>query len=144
MSDNIHVIGGYHVEVRELVLSSLASGALLTTDEERQHGALVLDIGKGITDYVLYRDGHVLVTGTLPVGGDHLTNDLAIGLRVTTAQAESLKLRHGRGTVLTRDKTDKVWLNGDKSFGDRQLTRLAIETITAARTLELLDRKSVV
>ena len=139
VSDNIHVIGGYHVEVRELVLSSLASGALLTTDEERQHGALVLDIGKGITDYVLYRDGHVLVTGTLPVGGDHLTNDLAIGLRVTTAQAESLKLRHGRGTVLTRDKTDKVWLNGDKSFGDRQLTRLAIETITAARTLELLE-----
>jgi cell division protein FtsA len=139
VSDNIHVVGGYHLEVRELVLASLASGSLLTTPEERRHGALVINLGKGITDYVLYRDGHVLVTGTLAVGGDHLTNDLSIGLRVTTAQAEQLKLRHARGTVQTRDKADKVWLNGDKSFGDRQFSRMTIETIAAARTLELLE-----
>ncbi|MEN9402666.1 MAG: Cell division protein FtsA [Verrucomicrobiota bacterium] len=139
VSDNIHVVGGYHLEVRELVLASLASGSLLTTPEERGQGALVIDIGKGVTDYVLYRDGHVLVTGTLPVAGEHLTNDLSIGLRVTHAQAEMLKLRHGRGSVLTRDKNDKVWLDGDGAFGDRQLPKLAIETITSARVLELLE-----
>lgn len=139
VSDNIHVVGGYHLEVRELVLSSLASGSLLTTPEERVHGALVLDIGKGITDYVLYRDGHVLATGTLPVGGEHVTNDLALGLRVTTAQAEMLKLRHGRGAVQTRDKSEKVWLNGDMSFGDRQLSKTAIETIAAARLSEIFE-----
>jgi cell division protein FtsA len=139
VSDNIHVVGGYHLEVRELVLSSLASGSLLTTPEERVHGALVLDVGKGITDYVLYRDGHVLATGTLPVGGEHVTNDLAIGLRVTTAQAEMLKLRHGRGTVQTRDKSEKVWLNGDMSFGDRQLPKTALETIAAARVQEIFE-----
>ncbi len=139
VSDNIHVVGGYHLEVRELVLASLASGSLLTTADERLHGVLVINLGKGITDYVLYRDGHVLVTGTLPVGGDHLTNDLSIGLRVTTAQAELLKLRHARGTVQTRDKAEKVWLNGDASFGDRQLPKAAIEAISAARTQELLE-----
>ena len=139
VSDNIHVVGGYHLEVRELVLAALASGSLLTTSEDRLHGALVLDIGKGVTDYVLYRDGHVLATGVLPVGGDHLTNDLAIGLRVTTMQAESLKLRWGRGTVQTRDRSEKVWLNGDMSFGDRQLPKSAIELITATRTQELLE-----
>jgi cell division protein FtsA len=139
VSDNIHVVGGYHLEVRELVLAALASGSLLTTSEDRLHGALVLDIGKGVTDYVLYRDGHVLATGVLPVGGDHLTNDLAIGLRVTTMQAESLKLRWGRGTVQTRDKSEKVWLNGDMSFGDRQLPKSAIELITTTRTQELLE-----
>jgi cell division protein FtsA len=139
VSDNIHVVGGYHLEVRELVLASLAAGSLLTTNEERSHGALVLDIGKGVTDFVLYRDGHVLTTGVLPVGGDHLTNDLAIGLRVTTMQAEMLKLRHGRGHVQTRDKSEKVWLNGDMSFGDRQFSKAAIETITTARTVELLE-----
>ena len=139
VSDNIHVVGGYHLEVRELVLSSLASGSLLTTAEERTQGALVLDIGKGVTDYVLYREGHVAATGVLAVGGDHLTNDLSIGLRVTPAQAEMLKLRHARGTVHTRDKAEKVWLNGDMSFGDRQFSKAAIETITAARTLELLE-----
>lgn len=139
VSDNIHVVGGYHVEVRELVLSSLAAGFLLTTQEERARGALVLDVGKGVTDYVLYRDGHVQATGTLPVGGEHVTNDLAIGLRVTTAQAELLKLRHARATVQTRDKAERVWLNGDLSFGDRQLPRVAIETIAAARMQELFE-----
>lgn len=139
VSDNIHVVGGYHLEVRELVLAALASGSLMTTSEERLHGALVLDIGKGVTDYVLYREGHVLATGVLPVGGDHLTNDLAIGLRVTSMQAETLKLRWGRGTVQTRDKSEKVWLNGDMSFGDRQLPKSAIELITTARTQELLE-----
>ena len=139
VSDHIHVVTGYHVGVSELVLASLANGSLLTTADERAQGALVIDIGKGVTDFVLYRDGHVLVTGTLPVAGDHLTNDLSIGLRVTPAQAELLKLRHARGTVQTRDKADKVWLNGDASFGDRQIPKLAIETIAAARTLELLE-----
>jgi cell division protein FtsA len=139
VSDNIHVVGGYHLEVRELVLASLASGSLLTTAEERSQGALVINLGKGITDYVLYRDGHVLVTGTLAVGGDHISNDLSIGLRVTTAQAEMLKLRHGRATVQTRDKSEKVWLNGDMSFGDRQFSKNAIETVAAARTQEILE-----
>jgi len=139
VSDNIHVVGGYHLEVRELVLASLASGSLLTTAEERTQGVLVIDIGKGVTDFVLYRDGHVLVTGTLPVAGDHVTNDLSIGLRVTPAQAEMLKLRQARGTVQTRDKADKVWLNGDASFGDRQFPKLTIETIAAARVIELLE-----
>jgi len=139
VSDNIHVVGGYHLEVRELVLSSLANGSLLTTSEERQHGVLVINLGKGVTDYVLYSEGHVLVTGTLPVGGDHLTNDLSIGLRVNHAQAEMLKLRHARGNIQTRDRGEKVWLNGDASFGDRQFSKNAIETIAAARTQELLD-----
>ena len=89
VSDNIHVVGGYHLEVRELVLAALASGSLLTTSEERLHGALELDIGKGVTDYVLYRDGHGLATGGLPVGGDPLTTDLAIGFRVTTMPISS-------------------------------------------------------
>lgn len=139
ISDHIHVVGGYHLEVRELVLSSLASGSLMTSADERSQGALVLDIGRGVTDYILYRDGHVAATGVLAVGGDHLTNDLSIGLRVTPTQAEMLKLRHGRATVQTKDKTDKVWLNGDMSFGDRQIPRHAIEAIAAARVQEIFE-----
>ncbi len=73
------------------------------------------------------------------MAGDHLTNDLSIGLRVTPAQAEVLKLRHGRATPLTRDKTEKVWLNGDASFGDRQLPKMALEAIASARVLELFE-----
>jgi cell division protein FtsA len=139
LADTIHVIRGCNLEVRELVLSSLASGHMVTNAEERQNGVLAIDIGAGTTDYVLYRDGAPHTTGVVPIGGVHLTNDLSIGLRLTVGQAEKLKLRFGRAVVLARDKADKVWLDGNYAIGDRQFPRLAIEQITAARTWELLE-----
>lgn len=139
LADNIHVIRGFNLEVRELVLASLASGHMVTTAEERQHGVLAVDIGAGTTDFVLYRDGAPHTTGVVPVGGAHLTNDLSIGLRLTEGQAEKLKLRFGRANVQTKDKAQKVWLDGNFAIGDRQFPQLAIEQITAARTWELLE-----
>ena len=139
LADNIHVIRGFNLEVRELVLSSLASGFMITTPEERQHGVLAIDIGAGTTDFVLYRDGSAHVTGVVPVGGTHLTNDLSIGLRLTEGQAEKLKLRYGRANIQTRDKAEKVWLDGNFAIGDRPLPRLTIEQITSARVWELLE-----
>jgi cell division protein FtsA len=139
LADNIHVIRGFNLEVRELVLSSLASGHMVTSAEERQHGVLAIDIGAGTTDFVLYRDGAPHTTGVVPVGGTHLTNDLCIGLRLTEGQAEKLKLRFGRANVHTKDKAQRVWLDGNFAIGDRQFPQQAIEQITAARTWELLE-----
>ena len=139
LADNIHVIRGFNLEVRELVLASLASGHMVTTPEERQHGVLVLDIGAGTTDFVLYRDGAPHTTGVVPVGGTHLTNDLSLGLRLTENQAEKLKLRFGRANLFTKDKAQKVWLDGNFAIGDRQFPQHTIEQITSARTWELLE-----
>ncbi len=139
LADNIHVIRGFNLEVRELVLASLAAGHMVTTPEERQHGVLAIDIGAGTTDYVLYRDGAAHTTGVVAVGGTHLTNDLSIGLRLTDGQAEKLKHRFGRASVVTKDKAQKVWLDGNFAIGDRQFSQQAIEQITAARAWELLE-----
>ena len=139
IADNIHVIRGFNVPVAELILSSLASGTMVTSPEDRQNGVLVIDIGAGTTDFVLYRDGCAYVTGVVSVGGSHLTNDLSLCLRLTEGQAEKLKLRFGRANLATRDKSDKVWLNGDFAIGDRQFTRQAIEQITSARTWEIFE-----
>jgi cell division protein FtsA len=139
LADNIHVIRGFNLEVRELVLASLASGHMVTSPEERQNGILALDLGAGTTDFVLYRDGVPYITGVLPVGGAHLTNDLALGLRLTEGQAEKLKLRHGRALVSPGAKGDKVWLDGNFAIGDRQFPRHALEQITAARTWEIFE-----
>jgi cell division protein FtsA len=139
LADMIHVIRGCNLEVRELALSSLASGHMVTTPEERQNGVLAIDLGAGTTDFVLYRDGVAYLTGVIPIGGAHLTNDLGIGLRLTENQAEKLKLRFGRALVQTRDRGDKVWLDGNYAIGDRQFPRLAIEQITAARAWELFE-----
>lgn len=139
LADNIHVIRGFNLEVKELVLSSLASGHMVTTPEERQQGVLAIDVGAGTTDFVLYRDGAPHTTGVVTVGGAHLTNDLAIGLRLTETQADKLKLRFGRADVVTRDKTQKVWLDGNFAIGDRQFPQQTIEQITSARAWELLE-----
>lgn len=139
IANGIHVIRGYDVWVSDRILSSLASGTMMTTWQDRQHGTLVIDIGAGTTDFVLYRDGTPLKTGVLSVGGAHITNDLTLGLRATEGQAEKLKIRHGRANVVTREKSDKVWLNGDFAIEDRQFPRQMIETITSARVTELFE-----
>jgi cell division protein FtsA len=112
---------------------------MVTTAEERQHGVLVIDLGAGTTDFALYRDGAAHTTGVVPVGGAHFTNDLSIGLRLTEGQAEKLKLRYGRADVLTKDRAQKVWLDGNFAIGDRQFSQQAIEQITSARAWELLE-----
>lgn len=139
IADHLHVVAGFNLEVQELILSSVAAGAIVTNPEERQHGVLAIDIGAGTTDFVLYRNGVPHTTGVLAVGGGHITNDLSIGLRLTQAQAEDIKLRYGRAVVQNRDKSERVWLHGNYSIGDRHFARQEIEKITAARAWELMD-----
>lgn len=139
VADQMHVIRGFNIHVSELVLGGIAAGTILTTAEDRQNGALVIDIGAGTTDYALYRDGCVQVAGVVPVGGSHLTNDLALGLRLTEGQADKLKHLYGRAVVATKDKAEKVWLNGDYAIGDRQFSRQTIEQITSVRAWEIFE-----
>ena len=139
IADNIHIIRNFNLPVTQLVLSGLASGNILTTPEERHHGVLVVDIGAGTTDFAYYLHGRPFVAGVIPVGGSHLTNDLSLGLRITEAQAEKMKTLHGRAVVAAKDRSDRVWLNGDHGIGDRDFPRMTIEQITAARTREIFE-----
>jgi cell division protein FtsA len=139
VSNTIHIINGYNLKVKELIVSALSSGTMVATREDTHHGALVLDIGAGVTDYILYRHGSAHITGVVPVGGGHITNDLALGLRITEGQAEKIKHRFGNAQLTTRDKTEKAWLNGDLSIGDRQLPKHSIEQITSTRVWETLE-----
>jgi len=139
LADGIHVIRGFNLEVRELIVSSLASGYMVTSAEERQNGVLSIDLGAGTTDFALYRDGCPHATGVVPVGGTHLTNDLALALRLTEGKAEKLKLRHGRALVQAKNRNEKVWLDGNFAIGDRQFSLQAIEQVTAARAHEIFE-----
>lgn len=137
VQDHLDIMSGYGVEVKDLVIDSLASGSLLARDEEKRQGVMVVDIGKGTTDYVLYRGRRVLQTGVIPVGGEHITNDLSLGLRVKSKYAESLKKRCARALVHKNDRTEKVPLVGDMSIGDRILPLLSVNKIVHARLEEL-------
>ncbi|HTB62469.1 MAG TPA: cell division FtsA domain-containing protein, partial [Opitutales bacterium] len=91
------------------------------------------------TDYALYRDGHIVKTGVIPIGGDHLTNDLSLGLRISRKHAEKVKLSFGQAMVDVQARSEKVWMVGDKSVGDRYIPRLAICQILEARVEELFS-----
>ena len=139
IANQLYAIRGFGLDVQDIVLSSLASGAVLTTPEDRQNGVLVIDIGAGTTDYALYRDGCAQITGVLPVGGSHLTNDLGLGLRLATIHAEKLKLLYGRAQVATRDRKETVLINDVPTIGEPPIRRLPIEQITAVRTRETFE-----
>lgn len=137
VKDHIMVINGFGLDVNDIVISSLASGSLLATEEEKRQGILVVDIGKGVTDFALYKGRRIVQTGIIPVGGDHVTNDLSLGLRVKGKLAESLKKRSARAMVQKEDRTQKVPLVGDLSIGDSFHSQLTINKITHARLEEL-------
>lgn len=83
------------IQVEEFVLNALASGEAVLEPGEREMGVIVADIGGGTTDIALYKQGQVWQTRVIPVGGFHVTSDIAIGLRVPYDVAEDIKLRYG-------------------------------------------------
>ncbi len=84
---------GLHVS--DLVLQPLASSRAVLTTEEQELGVVVVDIGGGTTDLAFFLEGSLWHTEVLPIGGNHLTNDIAIGLRTPASEAEKIKIKHG-------------------------------------------------
>jgi len=87
------------VEVLQFVLNPLASAEVVLNDTERQMGVVVCDLGGGTTDLAIYIDGDIWHTMVLGVGGNHVTSDIAHGLRLPTAQAEEIKIQHGHAVA---------------------------------------------
>ena len=97
LQNAIRTVKGLQLEVDDIVFNGLASSLALLTNEQKELGSLVIDIGGGTTDYVVYANGIIKHTGVLAVGGDHVSNDLAYGLKVPLSRAEQLKIEHGSG-----------------------------------------------
>ena len=87
------------VAVDELVLASIAAGHAVLTDTEQEMGVVLADIGEGTTDIAIFIDGAVWHTVTLGVGGEYITGDIAIGLRLPPTVAEQVKVNHGHSLV---------------------------------------------
>jgi cell division protein FtsA len=88
-------VQGAGIHIGELVLTSLAAGNAVLSDADKEMGAVLVDIGEGTTDIAIFIDGTVWHTKTLPMGGEYITSDVAIGLRLPSASAEQVKIRHG-------------------------------------------------
>ncbi len=109
LKNSIAVVKGLQLEVDEIVFTGLASALALLSNEQKELGSLVIDMGGGTTEYVVYSEGIIKHTGVLAVGGDHVSNDLAYGLKVPLGRAEQLKIEHGsRACSMTRVKGQTI------------------------------------
>ena len=106
LKNSIAVVKGLQLEVDEIVFTGLASALALLSNEQKELGSLVIDMGGGTTEYVVYCDGIIKHTGVLAVGGDHVSNDLAYGLKVPLNRAEQLKHDHGSAVLEPRSKAN--------------------------------------
>lgn len=125
------------VRVIELVLEPIAAGEAVLTSAERDLGVALVDIGGGTTDIAIFIDGSVWHTVVLPIGGMHLTNDLAVGLRAPFAAAEEIKMKYG--TVMVDDARPEEIIEL-AAFGDeemRAVSRREVAEILQARAEEM-------
>ncbi len=127
------------VDIPQFVLNPLASGEVVLSETERQMGAVVCDIGGGTTDLAIYIDGDVWHTMVLAVGGNHITSDIAHGLRLPLVQAEEVKKQYGFAVEGEIDETDNFIVRAFGEDAPVQVSRKELAHIIEARVEEIFD-----
>ncbi len=143
IQNSIRCVKELPLEVEDVVFTALASAQVVLTQQQKNLGALVIDIGGGTTDFILYIDGAVKQSGALGIGGDHITNDISMGLRIPMARAEKLKIEEGSVVLGNSLPGETVVLKDDSGFAGKEIERETLNTIIHLRmreTLELLKR----
>ncbi|MBI5819055.1 MAG: cell division protein FtsA [Verrucomicrobia bacterium] len=132
------------LEVNEVAFNGYAAAQAVLTEEEKELGALVIDMGGGTTDFVICARGAIRHSGVVAVGGDHITNDVSLGLKIPLSAAERLKVEYGSVSIEDTMKNETVSLSGEISIGATvifkdhlcQIMRLRVE-----ETLQLIKRE---
>lgn len=126
------------VTVSQVVLAPLASAEAVLSEEERELGVGMLDIGGGTTDLIVYQAGSVQHTAVLPLGGNHITNDIAAGLQTPAAEAEKLKQRFGSAVSKDVRSDERIEVPSVGGRGPRVLSRQILAEIIEPRVEEML------
>jgi cell division protein FtsA len=129
--------GGYRVQ--ELVLEPLASSLAVLTDDEKELGVALVELGAGTTDIAIFHEGKIRHLATLSFGGNIVTNDIVHGLGVTQADAERIKERFGNAYEPLVDPADVIQLPSTVAQGDRQIPRELLAHIIHQRMDEIFD-----
>lgn len=127
------------LNVGEIILAPLATAESVLGQDEKELGAAVVDIGGGTTDLAIFANGSVMHTTVLPLGGNHLTNDVAVGLRTPANEAEKIKQRYGcvLTSLVSREETIEVPSVGGRN--PRILSRQILSEILEPRMEEIFN-----
>lgn len=125
------------LEVDDLILQPLASSLAVLTEDEKELGVCLVDIGGGTTDIAVFREGAIRHTAVVPIAGDQITNDIAMALRTPTAEAEELKIRNGCSLRQLADASHMIEVPGVGDRPPRQLSRQTLAEVIEPRVEEL-------
>ena len=125
------------LEVIDIVFEPLASAEAILTNDEKELGVAAVDIGGGTTDIILYKDGWLRHASVLAIGGNHFTNDLAVGLRISVSEAERVKKRFGSATAGVVNDSEEIEII--QAGNERKIVIRHLSEIIQPRTEELLN-----
>ena len=125
------------LEVEQLMLNPLASSLSVLTDDERELGVALVDIGAGTTDVAIFTNGAIRHTSVIPIAGDLITSDIAMALRTPTKDAEEIKVESGYAKQLLTDAETQVEVPGLGDRGPRLLSRQALAGVIEPRVEEI-------
>lgn len=127
------------LDTDSIIASSLASSEAVVTPEEIELGVCVMDIGGGSTDIVVHHNGAVKLTAVMPVGGSHITADIAAGLRTPVASAEDIKLKYGTCLVRSKAEDDLFEVPSTGGRDERKVSRRDLADIIQPRVNEIFS-----
>jgi cell division protein FtsA len=127
------------LEVEDVVFNPIAAAQVVLNREAKHQGALMLDFGAGTVDYVLYEDGMVTATGCVPLGGDHITQDLAQAFQIPNGRAERLKVDEGSCLYQDVQEDEMIRLEDDNGMNVGELERGFLNEVMYLRTKEILQ-----
>ena len=125
------------LEVSDLILQPLASADAVLTEDEKELGVVLIDIGGGTTDIAVFTEGAIRHTAVIPIAGDQITNDIAMALRTPTLEAEEIKIRYGIAKQVLVDPSETIEVPGLGDRGPRTLSRQMLAAVIEPRVEEL-------
>ena len=127
------------LEVNDLILQPLASSTAVLTEDEKELGVCLVDIGGGTTDIAVFKQGAIRHTAVIPIAGDQITNDIAVAFRTPTQSAEDIKLKHGVALQQLADPREVVEVPGVDGREARQLSVQTLAEVISPRVSELYE-----
>lgn len=127
------------LEVNDLILQPLASSMAVLTEDEKELGVVLVDIGGGTTDIAIFGEGAIRHTAVIPIAGDQITSDIAMAVRTPTPDAEDIKIQHGIAKQSLADPDEMIEVPGLGERGPRTLSRQALAAVIEPRVEELFS-----
>jgi len=139
LQNAIRLVRATSLQVNEIVFNGLASSLALLTPEQKELGALVIDLGGGTTEYAVHHEGIIRHSGVLALGGDHVAYDLAYGFKVSQRCAEKLKRDHGSAIVTESARGRTLSLTDDHGLEIKRVNAELLQLIMALRLEEIFE-----